>query len=76
MALRLACHNKTYTGGLLPARLRERHRAVEQARVEAIGSRRMLGVAGNLDAMLDDRFQRARYADIAVRAEAPLERSR
>jgi len=23
--------------------------------------------------MLDDRFQRARYADIAVRAEAPLE---
>ncbi|MGH8733738.1 MAG: cobaltochelatase CobT-related protein, partial [Burkholderiales bacterium] len=47
--------------------------AVEQARVEAIGSRRMLGVAGNLDAMLDDRFQRARYADIAVRAEAPLE---
>ncbi len=47
--------------------------AVEQARVEAIGSRRMLGVAGNLDAMLDDRFQRARYADIAARAEAPLE---
>ena len=33
----------------------------------------MLGVAGNLDSMLDDRFQRARYADIVVRAEAPLE---
>jgi len=47
--------------------------AVEQARVEAIGSRRMQGVAGNLDAMLDDRFHRAHYADIAVRAEAPLE---
>ncbi|MFZ0496150.1 MAG: cobaltochelatase subunit CobT, partial [Methylocella sp.] len=43
------------------------------ARVEAIGSRRMPGVASNLDAMLDDRFQRARYADIAVRAEAPLD---
>ena len=33
--------------------------AVEQARVEAIGARRMEGVANNLSAMLDDRFHRA-----------------
>jgi len=75
MALRLACHNKDVHRRLTPSAPAARavFDAVEQARVEAIGSRRMLGVAGNLDAMLDDRFQRARYADIAVRAEAPLE---
>ena len=75
MALRLACHNKDVHRRLTPPApvARAVFDAVEQARVEAIGSRRMLGVAGNLDAMLDDRFQRARYAEIAVRAEAPLE---
>jgi cobaltochelatase CobT len=75
MALRLACHSKDVHRRLTPPAPAARavFDAVEQARVEAIGSRRMLGVAGNLDAMLDDRFQRARYADIAVRAEAPLE---
>ena len=75
MALRLACHNKEVHRRLTPPAPAARavFDAIEQARVEAIGSRRMLGVAGNLDAMLDDRFQRARYADIAVRAEAPLE---
>ena len=75
MALRLACHNMDVHRRLTPQAPAARavFDAVEQARVEAIGSRRMQGVAGNLDAMLDDRFQRARYADIAVRAEAPLE---
>ena len=75
MALRLACHNKDVHRRLTPPApvARAVFDAVEQTRVEAIGSRRMLGVAGNLDAMLDDRFQRARYAEIAVRAEAPLE---
>ena len=75
MALRLACHSKDVHRRLTPPAPAARavFDAVEHARVEAIGSRRMLGVAGNLDAMLDDRFQRARYADIAVRAEAPLE---
>ena len=75
MALWLACHNKDVHRRLTPPAPAARavFDAVEQARVEAIGSRRMLGVAGNLDAMLDDRFQRARYAEIAVRAEAPLE---
>jgi len=75
MALRLACHNKDVHRRLTPPAPAARavFDAVEQARVEAIGSRRMRGVASNLDAMLDDRFQRARYAEIAVRAEAPLE---
>ncbi|HUB63380.1 MAG TPA: cobaltochelatase subunit CobT [Methylocella sp.] len=75
MALRLTCHNMDVHRRLTPQAPAARavFDAVEQARVEAIGSRRMLGVAGNLDAMLDDRFHRARYADIAVRADAPLE---
>ena len=75
MALRLTCHNMDVHRRLTPQAPAARavFDAVEQARVEAIGSRRMQGVAGNLDAMLDDRFHRAHYADIAVRAEAPLE---
>ncbi len=47
--------------------------AVEQARVEAIGSRRMGGVAKNLAAMLDDRFHRGKYDEITDRADAPME---
>jgi cobaltochelatase CobT len=75
MALRLTCHNMDMHRRLTPqaAAARAVFDAVEQARVEAIGSRRMQGVAGNLDAMLDDRFHRARYADITARADAPLE---
>ena len=75
MALRLTCHNIDVHRRLTPQAPAARavFDAIEQARVEAIGSRRMQGVAGNLDAMLDDRFHRAHYADIAVRAEAPLE---
>ncbi len=74
-ALRLACHNKDVHRRLSPQAPSARvvFDAVEQARIEAIGARRMQGVAGNLDAMLDDRFLRARYAEIAIRAEAPLE---
>jgi len=75
MALRLACHNIEMHRRLSPqvASARVAFDAVEQARVEAIGARRMEGVAANLDAMLDDRYQRARYADVATRADAPIE---
>ena len=47
--------------------------AVEQARVEAIGARRMAGVASNLTAMLDDRFHRGKFDEITDRADAPIE---
>ncbi len=75
MALRIACHNNDVHRRLSPQipAARAVFDAVEQARVEAIGSRRMQGVAANLDAMLDDRFQRARYAEVATRADAPIE---
>ncbi len=75
MALRLACHNETIHrrhAPLDPA-ARALFDAAEQARVEAIGARRMEGVAGNLTAMLDDRYHRSPFAEARDRSEAPLE---
>ena len=75
MALRLACHDVDIHRRLLPQTQAARacFDAVEQARVEAIGARRMAGVAGNLAAMLDDRLIRARMPEITQRNDAPLE---
>ncbi len=77
IALRLACHNVEVHRRLSPRAPAARavFEAVEQARVEAIGTRRMQGVAQNLDAMLENRFQHGRYAEIRERAEAPLEQA-
>jgi cobaltochelatase CobT len=76
MALRLACHDAAIHRRLAPEAQAARavFDAVEQARVEAIGSRRMSGVADNLSAMLEDRYHRGgKYEDITDRADAPIE---
>ncbi len=75
MALRLACHDPAVHRRLQPTGQQARavFEAVEQARVEAIGARRMTGVAGNLTAMLDDRLHRAKFDEITERSEAPIE---
>ena len=75
MALRLACHDVDLHRRMMPqaANARAIFEAVEQARVEAIGAQRMQGVAQNLDAMLDDRCQRAHLSEVKERSEAPLE---
>ncbi len=75
IALRMACHDKAVHRKLLPGGQQARavFEAVEQARVEAIGARRMIGVARNLGSMLDDRFHRGRYDEITDRADAPIE---
>jgi cobaltochelatase CobT len=75
MALRLACHDQTMHRRMQPVGQQARavFEAVEQARVEAIGARRMTGVAGNLTAMLDDRYHRAKFDDVSERSEAPIE---
>ena len=65
-----AVHRKLVPGG---QQARAVFEAVEQARVEAIGSRRMGGVAKNLAAMLDDRFHRGKFDEITDRADAPIE---
>jgi cobaltochelatase CobT len=74
MALKLAVHSPAVHKRMLPqgSEARAVFEAVEQARVEAIGARRMEGVAANLTAMLDDRFHK-NFADVSERADAPLE---
>jgi cobaltochelatase CobT len=75
MALRLACHSDAVHRRLQPQNpaARSLFDAVEQARVEAIGARRMEGVSNNLAAMLDDRYSRASFADARERDQAPLD---
>jgi cobaltochelatase CobT len=75
IALRLACHDPAVHRRLVPDGQLARvvFEAVEQARVEAIGSRRMGGVKKNIAAMLDDRFHRGKYDEITDRADAPIE---
>jgi cobaltochelatase CobT len=74
IALKLACHDPRVHRKLMPGNPLARgvFEAVEQARVEAIGSRRMAGVAKNLTAMLDDHFHRGKFDEITDRADAPL----
>src|SRR5271154_7193241 len=64
IALKIACHDPKVHRKLMPGN--------PQARVEAIGARRMSGVAKNLTAMLDDHFHRGKYDEITDRADAPL----
>jgi cobaltochelatase CobT len=75
IALRIACHDPAMHRRLQPGGQQARavFEAVEQARVEAIGARRMDGVAKNLTAMLDERFARGKFDQIAERADAPIE---
>jgi cobaltochelatase CobT len=46
--------------------------AVEQARVEAVGSRRMAGVSENLTAALEEHCRQRGYARVTEREQAPL----
>ena len=75
LALRLARHDDGLHARLLPEGRNARavFESVEQARVEAIGSRMMPGMANNLDAMLEDRFKKDGFTNIKDRADAPLE---
>ncbi len=75
IALRLACHDAAIHRRLQPIGQQARavFEAVEQARVEAIGARRMAGVATNLAAMLDERYHRSKFDEITERSEAPIE---
>jgi len=75
IALRIACHDPAMHRRLQPGGQQARavFEAVEQARVEAIGARRMDGVALNLTAMLDERFARAKLDQVTERGDAPIE---
>jgi cobaltochelatase CobT len=75
LALRLACHDPAVHRQNAPQGKNARavFDAVEQARVEALGSLRMAGVAKNLSAMLEERYHRGNYQEVTDRADAPLE---
>ena len=74
-ALRLANHDDAVHNRILPEGQNARavFEAVEQARVEAIGARKMMGMAQNLDAMLTNRYQDSKAAQMRERTDAPLE---
>jgi len=74
MALRRACHDARIHSQFAPQApdVRAIFDAVEQARVEAIGTRTMIGMADNLEAMLAARYARAQYQSISSQDEAPL----
>ena len=74
VALRLryhddAVHSKRAPGSPLARAVFE---AVEQARVEALGARRMAGVAANLDAMLDEQYRRQGFERITERTDSTM----
>jgi cobaltochelatase CobT len=73
-ALRLRYHDQEVHAKRLPTgeTARAIFEGVEQARVEALGSRRMTGVAGNLAAMLDERYRRQGYEHLAERNDVTL----
>jgi len=75
MALRRARHDPRVHAKLAPEGKQARavYDAVEQARVEAIGSRAMRGVADNIALMLEDKYAKSNLAEVSEKAEAPIE---
>src|SRR5437667_253444 len=74
LALRLryhddAGHSKRVPGSPLARAVFE---GLEQARVEALGSRRMVGVAANLTALLDEQYRRQGFERITERTEGTM----
>jgi len=75
LALEAAVHDKKIHRKLAPSAgpARSVFEAVERARVEALGSLRMPGMAQNLAAKIEDLYAHGQYANVKDRAEAPLE---
>jgi cobaltochelatase CobT len=73
-ALSVACHDPSLHEALAPSggEARAVFEAIEEARIEAIGAKRMQGVAANLAARMEQRYERSRFAEVADRSEAPL----
>ena len=74
LALKLRHHDGTLHARQRPAEstAAEIFDAVEQARCESLGMRRMAGVAANLDAAWDERYRSRGYNRATSREEAPL----
>ena len=75
LALRVAHHDARKHAKAMPQRedARRLFEAAERARIESIGSAAMDGVAENLDAVLQQRCERAGYARITDKTRAPMD---
>ncbi|HUZ74974.1 MAG TPA: cobaltochelatase subunit CobT [Stellaceae bacterium] len=74
LALRLRYHDAAIHSRRAPSgeTARAIFEGVEQARVEALGARRMAGVATNLAAMLEERYRRQGYEHMVERNDVTL----
>jgi cobaltochelatase CobT len=74
MALRLACHDTNVHATMSPQGTDARavFDAVEQARVESLGSLRMAGVAANIGSMNAEKYSKANFAGVERQEDAPL----
>jgi cobaltochelatase CobT len=74
LALRLRYHDDAVHSRRVPGSplARAVFDAVEQARIEALGSRRMTGVAANLAAVLDEQYRRQGFERITERTESTM----
>ena len=74
LALKLRYHDGAVHSRRAPAgeTARAIFEGVEQARVEALGARRMTGVATNLAAMLEERYRRQGYEHMVERNDVTL----
>ena len=73
-ALRLRHHDPDFHLKHNPAEpgARAAFEGLEQARIEAMGASIMAGVAGNLQAALEDRYHRQGYTDFTRREDLPV----
>lgn len=74
MALRLACHDTAVHATMSPQGTDARavFDAVEQARVEALGSLRMAGVAANINSMNAEKYAKANFSGVQRQEDAPI----
>ncbi len=75
IALRVAFHDDAMHQQMLPTggTARAVFEAAELARVEALGSNAMKGVAANLTAALEDKCEKRGFSHITDRVDAPIE---
>src|SRR6266581_2120461 len=74
LALRLRYHDDAVHAKRVPGSplARAVFEGLEQARVEALGARRMAGVAQNLTAMLDEQYRRQGFERVTERTESTM----
>jgi cobaltochelatase CobT len=75
LALKVAHHDARRHARAMPQRedARRLFEAAERARIESIGAAAMDGVAENLDAVLQQRCERAGYSRVTDRSRAPMD---